>query len=76
MYKHYQINRATSNSRRIVIQLFEIFFNEPMCLPSNWANLIDQEKSPQSAKVICDYIAGMTDRFAIKEHSSLYNFKH
>ena len=74
MYTHWKVNRMTSKAKRIVMELFKIYFNEPQCLPSEWINTIDDKKNNNlKARVISDYIAGMTDRFAIKEHKRLFD---
>lgn len=73
MYRHHKVQRMASNAKRILQELFNVFFNEPECLPSKWYRLVhigatDHEK----ATIVCDYIAGMTDRFALQEHDSLF----
>ena len=62
----------TSRARRMVKKLFKLYFNEPECLPNEWRALAGEAKSPKTAKVVSDFIAGMTDRYAIKEYNSLY----
>ena len=83
MYRHYKVNRVTSKARRIVQNLFEIFFNEPGTLPTDWQATVgraEQEYERQGqdpatgrARIICDYIAGMTDSYAMKEHGRLFD---
>jgi dGTPase len=70
LYRHYRVNRMTSKARRIVHDLFEIFLAEPECLPPDW-RAPTAEKTEQ-ARLIADYIAGMTDRYALTEHSRLF----
>jgi dGTPase len=72
MYRHYKINRMTSKAKRMVKKLFELYFNEPECLPNEWRLLAGDAKSAKTAKTASDFIAGMTDRYAIKEYNSLY----
>lgn len=75
MYKHWKVNRMTSKAKRIIINLFDLYYNEPDCLPVEWGNILDNAKDKYyKARVISDYIAGMTDRFAIKEHKKLFEF--
>ena len=75
MYKHYEINRMTSKAKRIVSDLFKIFTQEADCLPKEWKLNYDKaENSFSRNRIITDYIAGMTDRFAINEHKKLYDF--
>lgn len=74
MYRHYKVNRITSKARRIVRQLFDLFFAEPNILPTEWqANIASDTDNAHKARIICDYIAGMTDRFAMEEHKRLFD---
>ena len=75
MYKHYEINRMTSKAKRIVSDLFKIYSQEADCLPNEWKLNYDKAKNSFARnRIITDYIAGMTDRFAINEHKKLYDF--
>ena len=75
MYKHWKINRMTSKAKRIIKDLFNIYFEEPNCLPQAWKNEANDSLGDfLKARVISDYIAGMTDRYAISEHKKLYDF--
>ena len=75
MYKHYEINRMTSKAKRIVSDLFKIYSQEADCLPNEWKINYDKAKNSFARnRIITDYIAGMTDRFAINEHKKLYDF--
>ena len=75
MYKNSDINRMTSKAKRIVSDLFTIYSNEPDCLPEEWKKSFDQvEDSIPKHRIIADYIAGMTDRFAVNEHRKLFDF--
>jgi dGTPase len=76
VYKHYKINRMTSKAKRVIKELFYLYFNEPECLPTQWRQLADGAKSNHTAQVVSDFIAGMTDRFAFKEHGSLYDLSY
>jgi dGTPase len=74
LYRHYQVNRMTSKARRIVTELFESFMREPTLLPPDYQFQQEEAaKQPASqARNIADYIAGMTDRYAIREHKRLF----
>jgi len=72
MYKHSYVNRMTYRGRKIVSELFDVYLKNVECIPANWQSKI-REKSDLHL-VVCDYIAGMTDRFAVKEHEYLCNF--
>ena len=74
MYMHWKVNRMTSKARRIVSDLFDVYNREPNCLPADWLNLLKNPKDKfAKARLISDYIAGMTDRYAINEHKKLYD---
>ncbi len=72
MYRYWKVNRARSQAKRIVAELFDVFLNEPDTLPPQWQN-IDFEDEMKLARHVCDYIAAMTDDFAIDEHRRLFN---
>ncbi|WP_419796681.1 MAG: deoxyguanosinetriphosphate triphosphohydrolase [Terasakiella sp.] len=73
VYRHYKINRMTSKARRVVQNLFTLFMAEPNCLPTEWYKLTDGKPSERTAKVVADYIAGITDRYALDEHARLFD---
>ena len=75
LYHDYRVNRMTSKARRIVADLFDQFMAEPNTLPTEWQVRIGGD-APDGAqpRVIADYIAGMTDRFAIAEHQRFFDF--
>ena len=77
MYRHFRVNRTRSQARRILAELFGLFMKEPDVLPDEWLQRAEakfaQDGDPGQARVVCDYIAGMTDRFAIEEHRKLFN---
>ena len=75
MYRHYRVNRMMSQARRILKDLFTLFLAEPEVLPDRWRAMAGPAGSAQTAGVVCDYIAGMTDPFAIQEHRRLFNLE-
>ncbi|HZW12999.1 MAG TPA: deoxyguanosinetriphosphate triphosphohydrolase [Noviherbaspirillum sp.] len=75
LYQHYQVNRMTSKARRIVRELFDAFMQEPRLLPPDYqVQAIDGDPDRQriQARKVADYIAGMTDRYAMREHRRLF----
>jgi dGTPase len=75
LYRHYLVNRMTSKARTVVRELFAVFIAEPILLPPDYQTKnsgATSELSVLQARKIADYIAGMTDRFAIKEHRRLF----
>jgi dGTPase len=73
MYRHYRVNRMSSKARRVVHDLFVLYLAEPQCLPSEWRALAAGPDDEQTARVAADYLAGMTDRFALDEHHRLFD---
>lgn len=75
LYQHYQVNRMTSKARRIVRELFEAFMHEPRLLPPDYQAEEDNDAEGRrcaQARKVADYIAGMTDRYAMREHRRLF----
>jgi dGTPase len=70
LYQHYQVNRMTSKARRIVTDLFDIFLSGPQLLPPDY-QVVDGDLTAQARRV-ADYIAGMTDRYAMREYRRLF----
>jgi len=68
LYHHYQVLRMTDKARRIIQDLFAAFMNDPRLLPPQYQQMARSDKP----RAIADYIAGMTDRYAMKEHRRLY----
>jgi len=73
MYRHWKVNRTRSQARRILAEMFDLFLKEPDVLPSVWFEKSQNRDEAGRARVVCDYIAGMTDRFAIEEHRKLFH---
>ncbi|HEY8023733.1 MAG TPA: deoxyguanosinetriphosphate triphosphohydrolase [Burkholderiaceae bacterium] len=70
LYQHYQVNRMTSKARRIVSEMFEAFMREPKLLAPDYQVVSDNPA--HQARKVADYIAGMTDRYAMREHRRLF----
>ncbi|HUG53456.1 MAG TPA: deoxyguanosinetriphosphate triphosphohydrolase [Vicinamibacteria bacterium] len=70
MYRHYRVVRMGDKAGRILRDLFQSYTGEPLQLPPHY-----QERIPRDGvhRVVCDYIAGMTDRFAVDEHRKLFD---
>ena len=77
LYKHYKVRRMTAKAQRVVRDLFEAFMREPALMPDEHAGIgvrLESEQGPAGrARAVADYIAGMTDRYAILEHSRLFD---
>ncbi|MFQ5534754.1 MAG: deoxyguanosinetriphosphate triphosphohydrolase [Sphingomonadales bacterium] len=75
MYRHYKVNRMASKARRVVADLFELYVAEPDCLPTPWRRHTEDAGNEAKARLVCDFIAGMTDRFALLEHQRLFDIR-
>ncbi len=77
MYRHYTINRIWIKVERIIGDLFKAFHKNYNLLPDNWQRRIKEsgalEDEQIRARIVADYIAGMTDRYAIREHERLFD---
>ena len=73
MYRHYKLNRMASKARRVIKDLFNLFVAEPDCLPSALRRNAGAPGSAATARLVTDYVAGMTDRYALDEHRRLFD---
>ena len=73
MYRHWRVNRTRSQARRMLAEMFQLFMGEPDVLPAEWYGRTQGRSEAGVARVVCDYIAGMTDRYAIEEHRKLFH---
>ncbi len=75
LYQHYTVNRMKAKTKRIVHDLFKCFYGQPECLPEKWGKMFQQVLGDDDRiSIICDFIAGMTDRYAIQEHKRLFDY--
>lgn len=75
MYKHYKVNRMRSQAKRILRELFDLFMAEPETLPDLWRRDAEQATPVRRARLVCDYLAGMTDNYAIDLHRRLFSME-
>jgi len=75
MYRHYKLNRMTSKARRVVRDLFQLLLDDPGCLPTEWRASAGSPGTSETARVVTDYVAGMTDRYALDEHKQLFDLQ-
>ncbi|HZZ30581.1 MAG TPA: deoxyguanosinetriphosphate triphosphohydrolase [Phenylobacterium sp.] len=73
MYRHWKVNRTRSQARRMLAEMFQLFLAQPDVLPAEWHARTAGRNEAGVARVVCDYIAGMTDRYAIEEHRKLFH---
>jgi dGTPase len=72
MYRHYKVNRMARTARQLVTELVELLLAAPDCLPDRWQSRAGKPGSAATADAVRDYVAGMTDRFAVDEHDRLF----
>jgi dGTPase len=72
MYTHYKVNRMMSQAGRVMRDLFDLYLGDPGVLPTDVQLKMQDLDEKARARVICDYIAGMTDRYAVEEHRRLF----
>jgi len=79
MYRHYRVARMANKAERILREIFEVYMQNPSMLPDNQQSEMVESKvndvltEQRQARIIADYIAGMTDRYALDEHDRLFN---
>ena len=78
LYRHYRVMRMSAKAHRIISDLFLAFMNDSLLLPPQYqqrsgkGNLQGQQTDADRARAVSDYIAGMTDRYAIREHRRIF----
>ena len=77
LYRHYRVHRMSAKAVRVIKGLFDAFFEDPRLMPEEAQlkafELKERAGTIGQARAVADYIAGMTDRYAIKEHARVYN---
>ena len=75
LYEHEHVRQMTDNARQMVQSLFKAYFEDPSRLPQESAERVKQEEQEKGesgrARIVADYIAGMTDRYATKEYQRI-----
>lgn len=79
LYRHYRVHRMTTKAARVIEALFETLMDDPRLLPPQFRDAAEAREAERGlrgrARVVADYIAGMTDRFALDEHERLLSPK-
>jgi dGTPase len=73
MYHHERVEGIMDRARRVVRDLFHAYMADPGLLPASWRGNTNQEDTPRYARQVCDFIAGMTDRYALEQHKRLFD---
>lgn len=70
LYQHWRVMRMDRKARRFIAELFQAYTQSPVILPKNVQEIVDERGL---YRTVCDYIAGMTDRYALQEYNKLFN---
>jgi len=70
LYRHHRVVRMSVKAERILSDLFNAYCGEPAMLPATVSKVFDEYGQERA---ICDYLAGMTDRYAVEEHGKLFD---
>jgi len=70
LYRHYKVERMRIKAERFLTMLFENYLQNPTLLPTSYQDKYEQDGRE---RVVCDYIAGMTDRYALDEYKRLFD---
>jgi dGTPase len=74
MYRAPSVMAVRAEVTQMVDDLFPLFLKDPALLPAEWqADVVAAKSEAELARIVADYVAGMTDRFAIQEHQRLCN---
>ncbi|MDH5184370.1 MAG: deoxyguanosinetriphosphate triphosphohydrolase [Gammaproteobacteria bacterium] len=77
LYRHYRVHRMTKKAKRILVALFDAYFEDPRIMPHHTQLTVAKGEEHAGmagrARCIADYVAGMTDRYAILEYERIYN---
>jgi dGTPase len=75
MYHHPRVVEVMQNAQLALTQLFGAFVADPSLLPQDWMESCGPLSDKVTARAVCDYIAGMTDRFALQEHRRILHIE-
>lgn len=75
VYKHHKVMHVTLRCQRIMKDLFKLYADNIDLLPISWKSLAEEGSTKATMSVVADYMAGMTDRFAIKQYELFFNLK-
>ena len=79
MYRHYRVARMANKAARVIREIFDVYMQSPAMLPEHQQHEMTRAKGAgaftpaHQARIIADYIASMTDRYALEEYERLFN---
>jgi dGTPase len=71
LYHHYRVVRMADKAKRFIAELFRLYLKKPAQLPNTTRQRIERGEDPH--RVVCDYLAGMTDRYCLEEYKKLFD---
>src|SRR5580698_601129 len=71
MYRHWRVNRMSAKARRLTEEIYRLLIADPSLLPDDWRARAGEGGTQRAATIVGDYVAGMTDRYAMDEHRRL-----
>jgi len=73
MYRHQRVIEVMQGAQRMLTQLFQALMDNPSLLPNDWSAQCGLPGESRTARAVCDYVAGMTDRFALQEYRRIFH---
>ncbi|PTE11638.1 deoxyguanosinetriphosphate triphosphohydrolase [Mesorhizobium helmanticense] len=73
LYRHSEVMRVRVDAEQIVKDLFDVYFADPRAMPEGWREGLDRAEDRIKARGVADFLAGMTDTYALKEHRRLFD---
>jgi dGTPase len=73
LYRHESVMQVRAEADRVVYDLFEAYMNDPRAMPEGWREGLDRATDMVRARHVADFLAGMTDTYALKEHQRLFD---
>ncbi|TGQ54146.1 deoxyguanosinetriphosphate triphosphohydrolase [Mesorhizobium sp. M1C.F.Ca.ET.193.01.1.1] len=73
LYRHAEVMRVRADAEQIVRDLFDVYFADPRAMPDGWREGLDRAEDRIKARSVADFLAGMTDTYALKEHRRLFD---
>lgn len=73
LYRHAEVMRVRADAEKVVTDLFDIYFADPRAMPDGWREGLDRAEDRIKARSVADFLAGMTDTYALKEHRRLFD---
>ncbi|WP_170314678.1 deoxyguanosinetriphosphate triphosphohydrolase [Aquibium carbonis] len=73
LYRHPDVMAVRARAERIVADLFDVYFDDPETMPEGWRGILTRAGDAVKARHVADFLAGMTDTYALKEHRRLFD---